>query len=103
MTTAFDDPELACWEIGDLAAGVECTLAFRARCTTCKSDGAERVTVREAVTDCTEHNRKQRHIIGHKGYAHVEVVHHHKQRVATPAEIDGQYDADKYRYPEFGY
>lgn len=62
----------------------DCTIAFVAWCKPCTYTGVERDTVREAAHDCTEHNRKQRHIIGHKGYAHVRVVHHHAP--AIPAQ-----------------
>ena len=56
----------------------DCTITFAAYCKPCAYNGPESAEVRPAVHDCTEHNRKRRHIIGDKGYAHVHVVHHHQ-------------------------
>lgn len=56
----------------------DCVITFAAYCHACRWDGPERDAVPATVADCVEHNCAQRHIQGHKGYAHVRVVHHHE-------------------------
>lgn len=56
----------------------DCTIVFVAWCPKCGYRGAVRETVREAVNDCTEHNRKQRHVQGVHGSARVLAEHVHQ-------------------------
>lgn len=55
----------------------DCTLTFYAHCPMCRYDGSEHRSIRTAVADCTEHNRKHSHRTDVHGYAHVRAAHDH--------------------------
>lgn len=59
----------------------DCTVMFAAYCPACKWTGDEYDDIHRAAHDCIEHNRKRRHIQGHKGYAHVRTQHHHEPAI----------------------